>query len=72
MSEYPEDVMKAEEQWANSITVLENRENVKLTIFRAIMAERERCAKIVETTRVYEIGDRFMIAATIRKGGDAS
>lgn len=46
--------------------------DVAPVIARAIMEERQRCAEIVDKMKVYEIGDRFMLAAAIRKGGDAS
>lgn len=39
-------------------------------IDEAVMAERERCAKVVETMKVCEIGDRLMLASSIRKGDE--
>lgn len=75
MSEYPEDVMKAARKHCDLAGVTphsEMRVHCENVAAAAIMAERERCVKITETMRVYEIGDRFMIASAIRKGGDAS
>lgn len=65
MSEYPEDVMKA--AWDACGDRYGRNVSVALVIARAIMAERQRCAKIAETMKVYEIGDRFMLTAAIRK-----
>jgi hypothetical protein len=50
MGDIPEDVRK----------VLED------LVAAAVRIERERCAKIVETQKIYEIGDRHMLAAAIR------
>lgn len=62
MSEIPGDIMEAAWNCLGDLYEPDLAEKIS----RAILAERERCAKIVETQKVYEVGDRHMLASAIR------
>lgn len=53
MSEIPEDVMKAAWEANEKARVISPRDRQATIIARALLAERERCAKIVETMLVF-------------------
>ena len=64
MSEIPDDVA-ANAGWIESCLFSLKDEDRVAFIARAIMAERERCAKVIEET---DLPTRYIIAAAIRKG----
>ena len=85
MSEIPDDVMKAAQAvvlWAYSVP-LDETEHIK-NVAIAILAERERCARIADEVAADAYGDEVnggyaksievtasVIAATIRKGASS-
>lgn len=72
MEKVPEHIMEEAQDVAFDCDPTKTSDQIANTIAVALLAAekrgREEAAKICETHRVYEIGDRHMLAAAIRSG----